>query len=104
LTSGTGIVGFGTKSCCVPRTTANMAAKVMIVIASIRIRRNLKFKPYRQYEAVHKKTFSGVEDGDSFEEPQRVNRRGIGELSDYFDSWVSVSTVRLHREADGDVG
>jgi hypothetical protein len=51
-----------------------------------------------------KRNVLGVEDGDSFKEPQRVNRRGIGKLSDYFDSWVSVSTVRLHREADGDVG
>ena len=55
LTAGSGSVGFGTKLCGVPRTTAEMAATAMIVMASIRIRRNINLQPRRNYEPVHKK-------------------------------------------------
>jgi hypothetical protein len=37
LTAGSGAVGFGTKCCGKPRTIAEIAAKVMMVIASVRI-------------------------------------------------------------------
>jgi hypothetical protein len=37
LIAGSGAVGFGTKCCGEPRTIAEIAAKVMMVIASVRI-------------------------------------------------------------------
>jgi hypothetical protein len=39
LIAGSGAVGFGTKRCGVPRTIAEIAATVMMVIASTRIER-----------------------------------------------------------------
>jgi hypothetical protein len=37
LIAGSGAVGFGTKCCGMPRTIAEIVAKVMMVIASARI-------------------------------------------------------------------
>jgi len=37
LIAGSGAVGFGTKCCGEPRIIAEIAAKVMMVIASVRI-------------------------------------------------------------------